>query len=92
MPEVVKEYINSNSLITAVDIQSKIIDSYRNDITKYCTYGNANKIIATYNSIPNQLAKDNKKFQYKVVQKGGTSAIFGESINWIEKQDLLINI
>ena len=30
-----------------------------------------------------QLAKDNKKFQYKLVQKGGTSTIFGDSINWL---------
>lgn len=83
MPEVVKEYIDSKSLITAIDIQSKIIESYRNDITKYTSLGEGNKIIATFDSIPNQLAKENKKFQYKVIQKGGTSTIFGESINWL---------
>lgn len=84
MPEVIVEYIKSNSLITAIDIQSEIVDSYRNDITKYTYYSDANKIITTFNSIPNQLAKENKKFQYKVIQKGGTSSIFGESISWIE--------
>ena len=89
MPEVVQEYIDSKSLISAVDIQSEIINSYRSDITKYSSYGDANKIIATYNSIPNQLAKDNKKFQYKLVQKGGTSTIFGESINWLENAGLV---
>ena len=83
MPEVVKEYIDSKSLITAIDIQGKIVESYRNDITKYTSVGERNKIIATFDSIPNQLAKENKKFQYKVIQKGGTSTIFGESINWL---------
>lgn len=84
MPEVVKEFINTNSLINAIDYQKGIIESYKNDITKYCEEPNqANKIIATFNSIPIQLAKDNKKFQYKLIQKGGSSSIFGESINWL---------
>lgn len=84
MPEVVKEYINSNSLVTTIDYQKSIIESYKNDITKYCdNASDANKIIAAFNSIPVQLAKENKKFQYKLIQKGGTSSIFGESINWL---------
>lgn len=83
MPEVVEEYINSKSLITAIDFQHTIIDSYRSDISKYSTSDQGNKIISTFDSIPIQLAKENKKFQYKVIQKGGTASIFGESINWI---------
>lgn len=83
MPEVVKEYIQTNSLVSAVDIQTNIIESYRGDMSKYTESKIANKIIMTYNSIPVQLAKDNKKFQYKVVQKGGTSTIFGESVDWL---------
>ena len=84
MPEVVLEYINSNSLIAVSEYQRNIIDAYKSDITKYCTDANeANKILATFDSIPIQLAKDNKKFQYKLVQKGGTNTIFGNSINWL---------
>ena len=84
MPEVVQEFINNNSLISAIDYQKNIIESYKNDITKYCeSASEANKILATFESIPIQLAKDNKKFQYKLVQKGGTSTIFGASIEWL---------
>ena len=83
MPEVVLEYTKSNSLIDAIDIQTKILESYKNDITKYTNYQDANKIAATFESIPNQLAKDNKKFQYKLIQKGGTSTIFGYAIDWL---------
>lgn len=83
MPEVVKEFINTNSTINAIDYQKDIIESYKNDITKYSEPSDANKIIATFDSIPVQLAKDNKKFQYKLVQKGGTSTIFGNSIDWL---------
>ncbi len=83
MPEVVNEFINSNSMISAIDYQKAIIEAYKNDITKYSEPANAPKIIATFDSIPVQLAKENKKFQYKLVQKGGTSSIFGDSINWL---------
>ena len=83
MPEVVVEYTKSNSLIDAIDIQTKILESYKNDITKYTSYQDANKILSAFESIPNQLAKDNKKFQYKLIQKGGTSTIFGYAIDWL---------
>ena len=83
MPEVVFEYTKSNSLIDAIDIQTKILESYKNDITKYTSYQDANKILSAFESIPNQLAKDNKKFQYKLIQKGGTSSKFGYAIDWL---------
>ena len=80
---MVQEFINSNSTINAIDYQKSIIESYKSDITKYSEVTDAPKIIATFDSIPVQLAKKNKKFQYKLVQKGGTSSIFGDSINWL---------
>lgn len=84
MPEVVREFIQSKSAISAIDYQKNILESYKNDITKYCKNMNeANKILATFQSIPIQLAKDNKKFQYKFIQRGGTSSIFGNSVNWL---------
>ena len=90
MPEVVQEYVNTNSIIGAVDYQNNIIESYKNDITKYCANsGEANKILAAFDSIPVQLAKDNKKFQYKLIQKGGTNSIFGDSINWLTNAGII---
>ncbi len=89
MPEVVKEFINSNSTIKAIDYQKNILESYKNDITKYAEPTYAPKIIAAFDSIPVQLAKDNKKFQYKLVQKGGTSTIFGDSINRLESAGIV---
>ncbi len=89
MPEVVQEFINTNSTINAIDYQHAIIESYKNDITKYSETSDAPKIIATFDSIPVQLAKENKKFQYKLVQKGGTSSIFGDSINWLENAGIV---
>lgn len=89
MPEVLNEFINSNSIVNSIDYQNDIIESYKNDITKYSEPTYAPKIIATFNSIPTQLAKENKKFQYKLIQKGGTSSIFGDSINWLENAGIV---
>lgn len=83
MPRVVLEYTNSGKLINIVDMQNEILNNYIADMAKYSSNLESVKIRACYNSIPNQLAKDNKKFQYKVVQTGGNATIFGGAIEWL---------
>jgi predicted AAA+ superfamily ATPase len=83
MPRVVLEYVNTGKLINIVNIQNEILDNYISDMAKYASNADSVKIRACYNSIPNQLAKDNKKFQYKVVQAGGNATIFGAAIEWL---------
>lgn len=83
MPSAVNEFVSSGKLVMIPDIQNKILNDYIADMAKYADGKQSVKIRACYNSIPAQLAKDNKKFQYKVVQKGGSAALFGESIDWL---------
>lgn len=83
MPRVVFETVETKSLMGAPDIQNKIINDYIADMAKYATNTQSIKIRAAYNSIPVQLAKENKKFQYKLAQRGGTATIFGEAIEWL---------
>lgn len=83
MPAVVKNYLDNKSFLEVTSIQSEIVDNYIADMAKYADNTDSVKIRACYHSIPAQLAKENKKFQYKVVQKGGTAAIFGVSIEWL---------
>lgn len=83
MPAAVSEFATTNKLINVSDIQNKILNDYLADMAKYASNSESVKIRACYNSIPAQLAKENKKFQYKVVQRGGSSTIFGESIEWL---------
>ncbi len=90
MPEAVKVFIETNSYIDAGLVQTNIIDNYVADMAKYATNSEAVKIRACYNSIPAQLAKDNKKFQYKVVQKGGSSTIFGASLEWLKQAGVVL--
>ncbi len=90
MPEAVKVFIETNSYIDSGLVQRSIIDSYTADMAKYASNSEAVKIRACYNSIPAQLAKDNKKFQYKVVQKGGSSTIFGASLEWLKQAGITL--
>ena len=84
MPASILEYTNTASLVTVAGVQNGIINDYIADMAKYATDSEAVKIRAAYNSVPAQLAKENKKFQYKVIQRGGSSTIFGEAIDWLE--------
>ncbi|MDR1688721.1 MAG: DUF4143 domain-containing protein [Clostridiales bacterium] len=83
MPMPVLSYSNSGSLIPVPEVQNRILNDYIADMSKYAENAESVKIRAAYNSIPVQLAKDNKKFQYKLAQRGGTAAIFGAAIDWL---------
>ena len=84
MPEVVQIYLNEQKIISTIDVQTEILESYERDMTKYADNSLSNRIISAFDSIPVQLAKDNQKFQYKVISRGGTSSIFGEAILWLK--------
>ena len=66
-------------------VQQAILNGYDSDMGKYAKPATTVKIKACWNSIPAQLAKENKKFQYKLAKKGGTAKIFGEAINLEQK-------
>jgi len=83
MPAVVKRFVETESFLSAQVIQNDIFNEYTADMSKYADATTSVKIRACYNSVPVQLAKENRKFQYKIVQKGGTATIFGESIEWL---------
>jgi len=90
MPAVINEYISSQSLFSVSEVLARITDNYIADMAKYASNTTAVKIRACYNSIPIQLAKENSKFQYKVVQKGGTATIFGEAIEWLNFASIVL--
>ena len=83
MPAAIKKLIETESFIEVANAQTDIYNEYVADMAKYANTATSIKIRACYNSIPAQLTKENRKFQYKMVQKGGTATIFGESIEWL---------
>jgi predicted AAA+ superfamily ATPase len=83
MPAAVATFIETDSFIKIQPVQNGIMNEYLADMAKYADPTVSVKIRACYNSIPAQLAKENAKFQYKTVQRGGTATIFGEAIEWL---------
>jgi uncharacterized protein len=83
MPASINAFLVDRSFMDVPLIQNEILTNYMADMAKYASNSESVKIRACYHSIPAQLAKDNRKFQYKVVQRGGSAALFGASIDWL---------
>lgn len=88
MPEVVLEFINTNNLYNIKKIQKRILNDYRNDIAKYTKKLEREKIRSIFDIIPDQLAKENKKFQYKIISKTSNARGYLFAINWINDTGL----
>lgn len=91
MPACVTQYLETGSLIAVPERQNRILNDYIADMAKYATNTESVKIRSAFNSIPGQLAKDNRKFQYKMVQKGGTATIFGPSLEWLKFAGIVLS-
>lgn len=83
MPAVVKAFCESNDFIEVREIQQQIIDDYYRDMAKYADASEKVKTHECFASIPEQLSKENKKFQYKLVQNGGNAKIYESSLQWL---------
>jgi predicted AAA+ superfamily ATPase len=90
MPAAVKSFIKTDSFLKVQLIQNDILNEYIADMAKYADTATSVKIRACYDSIPAQLAKENTKFQYKTVQRGGTATIFGEAIEWLNLANITL--
>jgi len=83
MPEVVRTFVEEKDILKALSIQKQILDDYYRDMAKYAQLSEKIKVHDCFNSIPQQLSKDNKKFQYKLVQNGGNARIVESSLQWL---------
>jgi len=90
MPLAVYNYFKNDRILSYRDIQKIILDTYLSDMTKYSDKSQSIKTINTYDSIVPQLAKENRKFQYKMISKGARSSLFGESIDWLIRADVVL--
>lgn len=92
MPEAVKTFAETNDLNEIRKIQTVILDSYRNDISKHTSKTESIRIGQVLSSLPSQLAKENKKFIYGVAKKGGRAADFELAIQWLIDAGLVYKI
>lgn len=84
MPEVVNRYLETGSIEVVHEEQQKIFSSYQDDIQHYATNIERPKIRDCYRSLPRQLARENRKFKYSEVSKGGTARKYGNSLFWLQ--------
>lgn len=84
MPDVVQTFVDSRRMDEVLQLQRDIVRSYEDDMVKYADKKDKAVIKECFQSIPKQLSKENKKFQYSVVKKGATASKFAGSLQWIE--------
>lgn len=83
MPAVVKSYVEAGDFGPVQEEQEKILASYVDDIHKYADAVDIPKIEACYRAIPRLLAKENRKFKYAEVEKGGSERKYATSVDWL---------
>ena len=89
LPEVVNTFLETKNIELTYKIQRNIIAEYEEDMVKYADDADKSRIRECFESIPKQLAKENKKFQYSVVRKGARSSQYIGCIQWLEDAGLV---
>lgn len=89
MPDVVQTFVDTKRLDEVLNMQRDIVRSYEDDMIKYANQKDKSCILECFQSIPKQLSKENKKFQYSVVKKGSTASKYAGSLQWIEDAGII---
>lgn len=89
MPEAVAEFATNRDWIAARNIQDGILQSYKRDFSKHASRDILPRINMVWESIPAQLAKENKKFVYGVVKEGARAKDYELAIQWLTDCGLL---
>ena len=89
MPEVVQAFVENKDFAEVRYLQNKIIEMYENDFSKHTTENELPRIRMVWNSIPMQLAKENKKFFFGKIKEGARAKDFEIAIEWLQDCGLI---
>ena len=89
MPEAVMRFCESKNFDEVREVQKRILQAYEQDFSKHAPKDIVPKIRMVWNSIPSQLAKENKKFIYGLVREGGRAKDFETAIMWLNDCGLI---
>ena len=92
MPECVSKYVETKDYILIRHIQQTILAAYLNDMSKYNKENEIKKTRLVYDNITVQLSRQNTRFQYKLVKKGGRAAEFENAIEWLTLSGIVTRI
>jgi predicted AAA+ superfamily ATPase len=83
MPMAVSAHITDEGVDGHIAVLRLLDTAYIADMAKYATVPETTRIIAVYNSIPSQLAREKKKFKYSIVKEGAKRGIYESAIDWL---------
>ena len=83
MPEAVKDYVENGDIYEVREIQKRLLELYENDFSKHTPGQELARIRLVWNSIPLQLAKENKKFFFGQIRQGARAKDFELAIEWL---------
>ena len=89
MPAVVNSFISTHDMGNVLEMQRRIVDEYEDDMIKYAPKAFQSRIRECFESIPAQLSKKNKKFQYSIIRKGAKASNYAGSLQWIEDAGII---
>ena len=89
MPAVVDKFITNKNYNEIFEMQKDIVRGYEDDMIKYAANSDKANIKECFQSIPKQLAKENKKFQYSLIKKNAIAAKYSGSLQWIEDAGII---
>lgn len=92
MPEVVSTYLETKDLAAVREVQHEILSSYRNDFSKHIPATLAAKVSMLWESVPAQLAKENKRFIYKEVHKNMRAKDLEDALDWLIRAGLIYRV
>jgi len=92
MPEAASDYLENRSLESTQKIQDHLLRAYQFDFVKHTSNIEAAKIHQVWNTLPSQLAKENKKFIYKVVKSGARAREYENAIQWLQEAGLIYKV
>lgn len=90
MPEVVQTFIDTDDFYEVRDVQKNLLKYYEEDFSKHASKEVVPRIMMVWNSIPSQLAKENRKFIYGCMREGARAKDFELAIQWLEDAGLII--
>lgn len=89
MPEAVLVWTQDRDIVSADNILADILLSYESDFGKHADKFDVNKIGLIWDSLPSQLAKENKKFLYSAVKEGARAREYENAVNWLYSADMV---
>ena len=92
MPEAVRTWVEEGDIREVDRVLSEILDSYESDFGKHAPVIDVPKIHLIWDSLPSQLARENKKFLYSAVKPGARAREYENALNWLKDADLVSKV